>query len=489
VARVDTTAGEVVVRLVYDGPAWAGKTTTLRALARSLGREMFSGEEEDGRTLHLDWVEYLGGLYEGRPIRCQIVGVPGQRMFARRRRVLLADADAVVFVADSRRDRLGENAAAFASLRSQLAAAVPPVAVVVQANKRDLPDALPLAALREEIGGGPGVALVATSAERGEGVRECFVLAVRLALDRVRAQSAVGALEVAAHPRERGEDVLAALLAGEVEPSPGPLAATPPREPNGWDRGRRTTHEGRGPWLPDPTVPPGLVWPPVNGRVVAHEASREGVTLSRRRDGDWIAEDRSGRWRMRSPLAALFADVEEGRRALIDWARWHSALGAALSPERAVVLAPAAPAAWRLWQIVRREPSLLDDCRSLVALADAALGDGLLRLIDHAVQAERRLVRPYGLHGARLDDISVSADGDVVYSGFAPFQPVANRPSGTGDAVDGEWVAGDVARALRQELTLTPRRVSAVLANVDAASLALGRPDIARLVRRLLLGA
>ena len=77
-ALLDPQRQCIVLRAIYDGPAFAGKTTNLRALAESLGSKIYSGEEADGRTLYFDWVDYVGGLFEGLPIRCQIVGVPGQ---------------------------------------------------------------------------------------------------------------------------------------------------------------------------------------------------------------------------------------------------------------------------------------------------------------------------------------------------------------------------------------------------------------------------
>ena len=101
-ARIDPDRTQIVIRLVYDGPAKAGKTTSLRRLAQSLGVSMFSAPEEEGRTLYFDWLDYVGGLYEGMPIRCQVVSAPGQQVLESRRRLLLQSADAVVFVADSR---------------------------------------------------------------------------------------------------------------------------------------------------------------------------------------------------------------------------------------------------------------------------------------------------------------------------------------------------------------------------------------------------
>jgi signal recognition particle receptor subunit beta len=217
----------LVIRVVYDGPPRSGKTTTLAALAGSLARPMISPEEADGRTLFFDWVEYVGGSFEGLPIRCQIVSVPGQRALGRRRRAILATADVVVFVADTTAPGLAETSEALDSLRSQLAARpAPPVGLVLQANKRDRPDALPLGALRDRLRL-TGAACVESVAIEGAGIREAFVLAVRLALDRVRELLAAGAVpaehEAAA---TTAEELLAQVKAHEAAtPPPGAVGA------------------------------------------------------------------------------------------------------------------------------------------------------------------------------------------------------------------------------------------------------------------------
>src|SRR5688500_8756428 len=95
---IDAARGVLVIRIVYDGPDLSGKTTSLKALARGVSSHVECPEEREGRTLYFDWMEYVGGLFEGRQISCQIVSVPGQRELAHRRRLLLESADAVVCV-------------------------------------------------------------------------------------------------------------------------------------------------------------------------------------------------------------------------------------------------------------------------------------------------------------------------------------------------------------------------------------------------------
>src|ERR1700761_5646260 len=100
-AILDPRSDAVVIRVVYDGAPMAGKSTSVRALGRGLGGKVVTPAEISGRTLYFDWLDYTGGLFEGRRIRCQIVSVPGQAALAPRRRHLLESADAVVFVGDS----------------------------------------------------------------------------------------------------------------------------------------------------------------------------------------------------------------------------------------------------------------------------------------------------------------------------------------------------------------------------------------------------
>src|SRR5579859_4278683 len=158
-ALVDPDTNQLVVRILYDGPAFAGKTTSLKRLAASLGGKIFSADEADGRTLFFDWVDYVGGRFEGMPIRCQIVSVPGQQILIKRRRLLLETADAAVFVLDSRRAAIPENQRAFDVLREVVANASPPFGIVVQANKRDLPDLANLDEIRSALGEGRTLAM------------------------------------------------------------------------------------------------------------------------------------------------------------------------------------------------------------------------------------------------------------------------------------------------------------------------------------------
>jgi signal recognition particle receptor subunit beta len=542
-ALVDPTTDQLVIRVVYDGPAYAGKTTTVRALARSLGGEVFSAAEADGRTLYFDWVDYLGGRFEGMPIRCQIVAVPGQQVLVQRRRLLLETADVVVFVVDSRRSALAETRRAFDELCGIIARTAPPFAVVAQANKRDLPEVMDLDALRSALGKGRPLAMTETVAETGDGVRETFVLAVRLALDRVREmwsnrslprlqpEVASGA-ELLATMQAVEEGVAASLAtigfgAGErrlAEDAAG--AAAGGKAADGATAAGATPAGTGAPAAPDAGVPPGMIWPPVEGRIMVHEAMRVPPAIERRGpQGDWLGVSRD--WQLRSPRGAVFHDLEEARRALIGWARWHTAAAARLSPQRCVMLvptaelvvggdegdetdaggrAPEAPEGWRLWQIVRRVPSLADDCREMVAHADdASLGEGLLRIAEVRLRAERELRGGGWLRRLDLRSVGAGVDGRPVFTRFAPYpaeippwveaadDATGSLPGGSPDLDAGAagLLRAELGPLLRRELALVPRRLPAVLAGLRGAAprFGAGGAPLADLLQGLLLDA
>lgn len=353
-ASLDTESESVVVRIVYDGPPVAGKTTSLQALAQRFGQGALYTPEASvgGRTLFFDWLEYVGGRFDGKPIRCQLVSVPGQRELSPRRHALLASADAVVFVGDSTRSGLEDTRSHLDDLLRRLRAqSGPPVGVVFQANKRDLPDAVPIDSLR----GQHGLGVIESIASRGEGIREAFVFAVRLALDRVRELHRLGLLL----PRGQGSDPAAELLASlrslplvDAERELFPEHIPPPPPPS--SPGATSVLAPR---LPDATIPSGWVWPPINGRILLQEATARGSPVAQELSPrEWVADSPSG-WRFHSPPGGAFGDHESARAALIHWAQVHASLATWMSPHRCVALSETEHG-YRLWQVVRLETTV-----------------------------------------------------------------------------------------------------------------------------------
>lgn len=353
----------VVVTVVYDGPPFAGKTTSVRALGRTFGREVVTPEERDGRTQFYDWLDYTGGRFEGAPIKCQVISVPGQEELRHRRDHFLRSADAVVFVADTTPAAWPESVARLERLRAQLdARAGAPVGLVFQANKRDAVDAVPAAEL-EAVAARTRTAVIESVASEGNGVREAFVFAIRLALDRVRAEhdpfSRVG---VGSDPGPALVKLLEEL--GGTPEVKAPLLPPPPAADTNtaalevddtWAEPEPPRVIPRAPWQ---DVLSGFVWPPVDGRVLLREAAPlSGERVQITATGDLYVGLGSG-WRVHSSASAEFADLESGRRALVAWARVHAAVQDTLSRRRCIVLADTGIGRWRLWQIVEYLPTL-----------------------------------------------------------------------------------------------------------------------------------
>ncbi|HEU4538916.1 MAG TPA: GTPase domain-containing protein [Polyangiaceae bacterium] len=210
----------LTLRLVYDGLGTAGKTTNVRqahalfTLARR--GEVFAPAEERGRTLFFDWLELESGFVDEWPLRCQVLSVPGQFFYVQRRYELLRSADAVVLVCDSSPAGVLRSRYAYCFLRRMMQeGGGAPVPIIVQANKQDMPGALPGPALAAELGLEPGVRVVEASAATGEGVRATLVFALQAARDELRARLDRDGLAALPAKRETAEEVYAHLLRHE----------------------------------------------------------------------------------------------------------------------------------------------------------------------------------------------------------------------------------------------------------------------------------
>jgi hypothetical protein len=141
---------------------------------------------------------------------------------------------------------------------------------------------------------------------------------------------------------------------------------------------------------PDPLMPGGMIWPPVDGRALLHEVAGLAIRPARTARGDWWGSGAG--WRFHSSPRALYADHNLARSELIGWARLHSANAAQLSPGRAVILADAGHGRLRLWQLVRVE-SVLRERLDMVLSANngSEVADGLLEVSTQLLTAREWL--------------------------------------------------------------------------------------------------
>jgi hypothetical protein len=231
-ATFDRDRQEIVLRIVYDGAATAGKTANLRSLHASFAHraqgELYTpAETPAGRTLYFDSLELLTGYVEEWPIRCQLLTVPGQLAFAERRYRLLRGLDAAVVVCES--TRLGIQAAqsSWRFLKNALdSGGNGQVPLIVQANKQDLPGALSPDEVDARLGVGQRLRVLPASALHGEGVRATFLAALDAARDAVRERLRHAGPEALGPPMECAAELYEAMIAeADTEPDPAVGAA------------------------------------------------------------------------------------------------------------------------------------------------------------------------------------------------------------------------------------------------------------------------
>jgi mutual gliding-motility protein MglA len=185
---INFPAREINCKLVYYGPGLGGKTANLQWVYDHTGAsqkgKMVSLATETDRTLFFDFLPLDLGTVRGFRTRFHLYTVPGQVFYEASRRLILKGADGVVFVADSQEERLDANFETLDNLREHLKdhnldfAAIP---YVLQLNKRDLPNVLPVEELSKQLSvkGEPVVEAVAVT---GQGVFDTLKEVAKLVL-------------------------------------------------------------------------------------------------------------------------------------------------------------------------------------------------------------------------------------------------------------------------------------------------------------------
>jgi signal recognition particle receptor subunit beta len=155
---INFAAREINCKIVYYGPGLGGKTTNLQIVYDKTGDKskgkMISLATETDRTLFFDFLPLDLGTVRGFKTRFHLYTVPGQVFYDASRKLILRGVDGVVFVADSQEERMDANVEALENLMENLQehgynfSAIP---YVLQLNKRDLPNVLPVEALKGEL--------------------------------------------------------------------------------------------------------------------------------------------------------------------------------------------------------------------------------------------------------------------------------------------------------------------------------------------------
>src|SRR6187455_1276257 len=135
-AQVDFTERQLTLKLVYYGPPHSGKTSNLRALYAAVDKlnrgRLMTLDTRDDRTLFFDLLPIFFRT-SSFSFRIKVYTVPGQPVHEATRKVVLAGADGVVFVADSSPDQHQANRSSWHHLTANLKAfALERIPVVVQ---------------------------------------------------------------------------------------------------------------------------------------------------------------------------------------------------------------------------------------------------------------------------------------------------------------------------------------------------------------------
>jgi signal recognition particle receptor subunit beta len=149
---------EINCKIVYYGPGLGGKTTNIQWIYQKTSSgnkgQMITLNTENERTLFFDFLPLDLGEIRGFKTRFHLYTVPGQVFYEASRKLILRGVDGIVFVADSQVERMEANTESLQGLERNLAdqgydlAKVP---VVMQWNKRDLPNIVPVEDLQRQL--------------------------------------------------------------------------------------------------------------------------------------------------------------------------------------------------------------------------------------------------------------------------------------------------------------------------------------------------
>jgi len=160
-SMINYASREINCKLVYYGPGLGGKTTNLEFVYNKVEPgsrgKMISLATETERTLFFDFLPVDLGNIRGFKVKFHLYTVPGQVYYNASRKLILKGVDGVVFVADSQIERMDANIEAMQNLyenMTQHGYDLTRIPFAIQYNKRDLPNAAPVAELQAAINPG-----------------------------------------------------------------------------------------------------------------------------------------------------------------------------------------------------------------------------------------------------------------------------------------------------------------------------------------------
>jgi len=189
---INYSSREINCKIVYYGPGLGGKTTNLQYIYQKVNPEtrgkLISLATETERTLFFDFLPLELGTIRGFKTRFHLYTVPGQVFYDASRKLILKGADGVVFVADSQVERMESNIESLHNLEAHLSEHglnIEKIPFVLQYNKRDLPNIVPVEELERTLNRNH-YAYFETVASKGTGVFETLKAIARLVLTELK---------------------------------------------------------------------------------------------------------------------------------------------------------------------------------------------------------------------------------------------------------------------------------------------------------------
>lgn len=160
-SMINYASREINCKIVYYGSGLGGKTTNLEHVYGKVKPDtrgkLISLATETERTLFFDFLPVDLGTIRGFKTRFHLYTVPGQVYYNASRKLILKGVDGIVFVADSQIERMEANQEAMQNLYDNMAEYgydLTKMPFVLQYNKRDLPNAAPLADMQASLNPG-----------------------------------------------------------------------------------------------------------------------------------------------------------------------------------------------------------------------------------------------------------------------------------------------------------------------------------------------
>jgi signal recognition particle receptor subunit beta len=235
-ASINYAAKEISVKVVYYGPGLSGKTTNLQIIHRKVPKEykseMVSLATETDRTLFFDFLPLNLGKIKGFTAKFQLYTVPGQVYYSVTRKLVLRGVDGIVFVADSAADKINENLESFQNMEDNLTEygyKREEIPIILQYNKRDLPNALPVEELQNRLNR-YNLQYTEAVANKGEGVFESLKLIGKTVIDELNRKysrkPSSGSAPVHPTPAPQAAAAPAPQPVRPAAPAPAPMRQT-----------------------------------------------------------------------------------------------------------------------------------------------------------------------------------------------------------------------------------------------------------------------